>query len=111
MSAATASGHCWARADSGVSIWSIDEHLERQVAVKVPHRRLVLDPEAAASYLAEARAAAHLDHPNIVPVYDVGSYGRFPVLHRVEVYRGARRWPSGWGARRSGHPTPRRSGW
>jgi hypothetical protein len=35
-----------------------DEHLERQVAVKVPHRRLVLDPKAAASYLDEARAAA-----------------------------------------------------
>src|SRR5437763_552973 len=30
-----------------------DEHLERQVAVKVPHRPLVLDPEAVASYLAE----------------------------------------------------------
>jgi serine/threonine protein kinase/formylglycine-generating enzyme required for sulfatase activity len=52
---------------------AFDEQLERLVAVKVPHRRLVPGPEAAESYLAEARAAAQLDHPNIVPVYDVGS--------------------------------------
>src|SRR6516165_2762288 len=50
-----------------------DEQLERLVAVKVPHRQLVPGPEAAEFYLAEARAAARLDHPNIVPVYDVGS--------------------------------------
>ena len=55
-----------------------DEQLEREVAVKVPHRKLVPGPEAAESYLAEARAAARLDHPNIVPVYDVGSVPEFP---------------------------------
>src|SRR5262249_31061224 len=52
---------------------AFDEQLERLVAVKVPHRALVPGPEAAESYLAEARAAAQLDHPSIVPVYDVGS--------------------------------------
>src|SRR6476619_1927480 len=50
-----------------------DEQLQRLVAIKVPHRKLVDDPEAAKAYLTEARTVANLDHPNIVPVHDVGS--------------------------------------
>src|SRR6516225_10639413 len=49
-----------------------DDQLGRPVAVKVPHRRLVARPEDAEAYLTEARAVAHLDHPHIVPVFDVG---------------------------------------
>ena len=55
-----------------------DDQLERHVAVKVPHAHLVPDLKTAESYLAEARAAASLDHPNIVPVYDVGTSPEFP---------------------------------
>src|SRR5207245_1579761 len=50
-----------------------DDQLNRPVAIKVPHRRLVSRPEDAAVYLTEARTVANLDHPNIVPVHDVGS--------------------------------------
>jgi formylglycine-generating enzyme required for sulfatase activity len=57
----------------GVVYLAHDDQLHRPVAIKVPHRRLVSRPEDAAAYLAEARTVAHLDHPNIVPVYDVGS--------------------------------------
>src|SRR6516165_6184051 len=55
-----------------------DEQLQRPVAVKVPHRRLVSRPEDAEAYLAEARTVAGLDHPHIVPVYDVGSTADCP---------------------------------
>ena len=55
-----------------------DEQLNRPVAVKVPHARLITQPEDAEAYLAEARTVANLDHPGIVPVYDVGSTENCP---------------------------------
>jgi serine/threonine protein kinase len=50
-----------------------DDQLSRPVAIKVPHRNLISRPEDAQAYLMEARTVANLDHPNIVPVHDVGS--------------------------------------
>jgi serine/threonine protein kinase len=55
-----------------------DDQLARPVAIKVPHARLVAEPDDAEAYLAEARTVANLDHPNIVPVHDVGSTEQFP---------------------------------
>ena len=55
-----------------------DEQLERPVAIKVPHAELVVRPENAELYLAEARTVAGLDHPHIIPVYDVGQTDEFP---------------------------------
>jgi serine/threonine protein kinase len=55
-----------------------DEQLQRLVAVKVPHDRVLGRPEDAGAYLAEARTAAGLDHPHIVPVFDVGSTADCP---------------------------------
>jgi serine/threonine protein kinase len=55
-----------------------DEQFQRLVAVKVPHSRLVGRPEDAEDYLAKARTAAGLDHPHIVPVYDVGNTDEYP---------------------------------
>jgi eukaryotic-like serine/threonine-protein kinase len=62
----------------GLVFLAFDEQLHRLVAVKVPHARLVSRPEDAELYLREARAVASLDHPNIVPVYDVGGTDQFP---------------------------------
>jgi predicted Ser/Thr protein kinase len=50
-----------------------DDQLDRAVAIKVPHANLISQPEDADVYLAEARTVANLDHPHIVPVYDIGS--------------------------------------
>ena len=52
-----------------------DDQLNRPVAIKVPHRHQLAQPHDAAAYLVEARILASLDHPNIVPVHDVGSTG------------------------------------
>jgi hypothetical protein len=42
------------------------------VAIKVPNPERVSGPDGVEQYLREARALAHLDHPRIVPVHDVG---------------------------------------
>src|SRR5438045_1537110 len=55
-----------------------DEQLHRPVAIKVPHHKLIAAPEDADAYLTEARTVANLDHPHIVPVFDVGSTEQFP---------------------------------
>jgi hypothetical protein len=66
------------RGSFGLVYLAYDEQLDRHVAVKVPHARLVSRPEDAELYLTEARTVANLDHPHIVPVYDVGSTDQFP---------------------------------
>jgi len=66
------------RGGFGIVYLAHDEQLQRPVAVKVPHRRLLSRPEDAETYLTEARTVANLDHPNIVPVFDVGSSEVFP---------------------------------
>src|SRR5262249_36577655 len=55
-----------------------DDQLQRPVAIKVPHARLVARPADPEACLSEARAVANLDHPHIVPVFDVGSTAQHP---------------------------------
>ena len=49
-----------------------DAELDRRVAIKVPKPERVARPENVEAFLDEARILASLDHPHIVPVYDVG---------------------------------------
>ena len=46
--------------------------LEKPVAIKVLHRGLALDPAFAERFAREAKAAARLDHPNSLRVFDFG---------------------------------------
>ncbi len=62
----------------GVVYLAHDDQLQRLVAIKVPHARLVHKTWGAQAHLAEARTVANLDHPNIIPVHDIGSTAQFP---------------------------------
>ncbi|MGI8864384.1 MAG: Stk1 family PASTA domain-containing Ser/Thr kinase [Solirubrobacteraceae bacterium] len=51
-----------------------DQQLGRKVALKLLHRRFAEDPDFVERFRREAQAAAGLQHPNVVSVYDRGSY-------------------------------------
>ena len=52
-----------------------EKALDRDVAIKVLPARLVVDKEFVGRFEHEARTAAKLEHPNIVPIYRVGRAG------------------------------------
>ena len=52
-----------------------DAHLQRQVALKVLHRRYLQDEQFVERFQREAEHAAGLQHPNIVAVFDRGADG------------------------------------
>jgi serine/threonine-protein kinase len=51
-----------------------DVHLGREVALKVLHRRFAQDQEFVERFRREASAAAGLQHPNVVGVFDRGEH-------------------------------------
>lgn len=51
-----------------------DTHLGREVALKVLHRRFAQDAEFVERFRREASAAAGLQHPHVVGVFDRGSH-------------------------------------
>jgi serine/threonine-protein kinase len=51
-----------------------DSHLQRQVALKVLHSRFAQDREFVERFRREAEAAAGLQHPNVVAVFDRGEF-------------------------------------
>ncbi len=63
---------------------AFDPELERRVAVKVPKPE-GLTKDLRERFLREARATAKIHHPNVCPIYEVGSDGDVPyiVMHFV----------------------------
>jgi serine/threonine protein kinase len=65
---------------SGVVYLCEHERLHRRVAVKVLQGAKARDPKSLERFNREARAAASLNHPNIVRAFDVGQEDRFHYL-------------------------------
>ncbi|MDV6010937.1 protein kinase domain-containing protein [Haloechinothrix sp. LS1_15] len=57
-----------------------DRTLDRDVAIKLMHDHIAGEPTARERLLREARAAAALQHPNTVSVYDVGEDAGRPFI-------------------------------
>ena len=71
----------WLGSGGMASVWlATDELLTRQVAVKLMADTLAFDGRYRERFAREARAAASVSHPNIVPVFDFGLHGERPYL-------------------------------
>ena len=68
------------RGGMGVVYLAREVRLDRPVAVKVLPPALAARPELRERFLREARTAAKLAHPNIVPIYRVDEAGEFVYL-------------------------------
>src|SRR6185437_6821482 len=63
------------RGGFGIIFLANDPQLRRLVALKLPRPEALVNTELRQRFLREARAAAALDHPNLVPVYESGEVG------------------------------------
>lgn len=57
-----------------------DPDTRREVAIKVLPRQFLSDPSLRRRFTREAEAIAKINHPNIVPVYDVGEHDDQPFI-------------------------------
>jgi serine/threonine-protein kinase len=57
-----------------------DPSINRVLAIKVLKGEFRENPESAARFLREAKAAGALSHPNIVTIYDVGEVDGYPYI-------------------------------
>lgn len=64
-----------------------EKQLDREVALKVLPSSLGFDAEFVERFQREARTAAKLEHPNIIPIYRVGKAGRV-IYFTMKLLRG-----------------------
>ena len=72
------------RGGFGIVLLAEDPTVNREVALKIPRADVLVTPALRERFQREARAAASLDHPNIVPVYEAGEVG--PISYIASAY-------------------------
>jgi WD40 repeat protein/tRNA A-37 threonylcarbamoyl transferase component Bud32 len=68
------------RGGYGVVFLAVDPQIGRQVALKIPRPEILANEETKRRFFREAKAAGALEHPNLIPVYEVGEDGPFCYL-------------------------------
>lgn len=71
---------------------ALDPKLDREVALKLPHRKILEDSAYSKRFLHEARVAATLNHGSVVPVYSCGIHGKQPYLVMQYMSGGTLEW-------------------
>jgi WD40 repeat protein len=78
------------RGGIGRVLLAMDQHLGREVAIKelLQESAEGVDPELMTRFLAEARITGQLEHPNIVPVYELGRRADGRLYYTMRMVRG-----------------------
>jgi len=72
----------------GVVYAALDTRLDRDVALKCLPAHLSKHPESRQRFMAEAKAASQLDHPNICVLFDIGEMPDGSLYLTMPYYRG-----------------------
>ena len=72
------------RGGHGIVFLAFDPTLNRYVALKVPRPEVIATSEKRRRFRREAEAAARLNHPNLVPIFEIGEAG--PVDYIAALY-------------------------
>ena len=72
------------RGGFGIVYRAFDPVLCREVALKIPRAEALADADCQARFQQEARVAARLHHPNLVPVHEAGQLG--PICYIAFAY-------------------------
>ena len=77
-----------ARGGLGEVFVALDGELHREVALKQILEKHADDPVSRQRFVLEAEMTGGLEHPGIVPVYGLGTYGERPAVLRHAVHQG-----------------------
>ncbi|MFQ5550818.1 MAG: protein kinase [Gemmatimonadales bacterium] len=75
------------RGGMAIVLKAVEKGLEREVAIKVLPASMGFDPEFVERFQREAKTAAKLEHPSIIPIYRVGKKNRI-IFFAMKFLRG-----------------------